>query len=74
MQARCYLSYLPQDNGGLADPQSEQVVHNIADDLSELLSSPNAEFWEEVATGDSLIACLDSYLRFARCRPLFVPV
>ena len=63
---RRYLSYLPQDNSGLADPQSEQVVQTISNDLAELLSSPIAEFWHSVATADSLIACLDSYLRFAR--------
>lgn len=63
---RRYLFYLPQDNSGLPDPQSEQVVQAINDDLTELLSSPIAEFWQVVATEDSLIACLDSYLRFAR--------
>ncbi len=68
MQApRRFLSYLPQDNSGLADPQSEQVVQIINGDLAELLSSPIAEFWEVAATEDSLTACLDSYLRFARC-------
>lgn len=69
---RHYLSYLPQDNSGLADPQSEQVVQTISNDLAELLSSPIAEFWHIVATADSLIACLDSYLRFAR-RPFDEP-
>ncbi|DBB14005.1 TPA: hypothetical protein ACH3X3_000976 [Trebouxia sp. C0006] len=69
---RRYLSYLPQDNSGLADPQSEQVVQTISNDLAELLSSPIAEFWHSVATADSLIACLDSYLRFAR-RPFDEP-
>ncbi|KAL0032304.1 hypothetical protein WJX79_003738 [Trebouxia sp. C0005] len=69
---RRYLSYLPQDNNGLADPQSEQVVQTISSDLADLLSSPIADFWHAVATADSLIACLDSYLRFAR-RPFDEP-
>lgn len=71
---RRYLFYLPQDNSGLADPRSEQVVQAINDDLTELLSSPIAEFWQVVATEDSLIACLDSYLRFARYAPRVSPL
>ncbi|KAL3132505.1 hypothetical protein ABBQ32_009050 [Trebouxia sp. C0010 RCD-2024] len=35
------------------------------DDLAELLSSPDADFWEVLATEGSLISCLDSFLRFA---------
>ena len=63
---RHYLTYLPQDNDGLANTQTEQVLHLINEDLRELLRSPDAEFWEVIATEGSLITCLDSFLRFAR--------
>ena len=67
MQApRRYLTYLPQDNSGVADALSEQVVQAINDDLGQLLTLPVADFWEVVGTEESLIVCLDSYLRFAR--------
>ena len=62
-----YLTYLPQDNDGLANAQSEQVLRVINENLGELLSSSDANFWEVLATEDSLITCLDSFLRFARC-------
>ena len=64
---RRYLTYLPQDNDGLADAQSEQVLRVINEDLGQLLSSSDADFWEVLATEGSLISCLDSFLRFARC-------
>lgn len=63
---RRYLTYLPQDNSGVADALSEQVVQAINDDLGQLLTLPVADFWEVVGTEESLIVCLDSYLRFAR--------
>ncbi|KAL3156739.1 hypothetical protein ABBQ38_001014 [Trebouxia sp. C0009 RCD-2024] len=63
---RRFLTYLPQDNDGLANAQSENVLRAINDDLAELLSSPDADFWEVLATEGSLISCLDSFLRFAR--------
>ena len=64
---RRYLTYLPQDNDGLANAQSEQVLRVMNEDLEELLSSSDADFWEVLATEGSLITCLDSFLRFARC-------
>ena len=64
---RRYLTYLPQDKDGLANAQSEQVLRVINEDLGELLSSSDAEFWDVLATEGSLIFCLDSFLRFARC-------
>ena len=63
---RHYLTYLPQDNDGLANAQTEQVLSLINEDLRELMSSPDADFWEVIATEGSLISCLDSFLRFAR--------
>lgn len=64
---RRYLTYLPQDNDGLANAQSEQVLRLMNEDLAELLSTSDADFWEVLATEESLISCLDSFLRFARC-------
>ena len=64
---RRFLTYLPQDNDGLANAQSEEVLRVIHEDIGELLSSSDADFWEVLATEGSLISCLDSFLRFARC-------
>lgn len=63
---RRYLTYLPQDNDGLANAQSEQVLGVINEDLGDLLSSSDTDFWEVLATEGSLTSCLDSFLRFAR--------
>ena len=63
---RRYLTYLPQDNDALANAQSEQVLRVINEDLGELLSTSDADFWEVLATEGSLISCLDSFLRFTR--------
>lgn len=66
MQApRRYLTYLPQDNDGLANAQSEQVLRMMSEDLGDLLSTSDADFWEVLATEGSLTSCLDSFLRFA---------
>lgn len=64
---RRYLTYLPQDNDGLANAQSGNMLRVMNDDLAELLSSSDADFWGVLATEGSLISCLDSFLRFARC-------
>lgn len=65
MQER-FLPYLPQDNAGLADAQAELVCESINDELAELLSRPASELWDTVAKDNSLLACLDTYLRFSR--------
>ena len=64
--AHRYLTYLPQDNDGLSDAQSEQVLQAINDDLGSLLSASVDDFWEIMESNASLLSCLDSYLRFAR--------
>lgn len=65
MQER-FLPYLPQDNAGLADAQAELVCEIINDEIAELLSHPASELWNAVANDNSLIACLDTYLRYSR--------
>lgn len=65
MQER-FLPYLPQDNAGLADAQAELACQVINDQLVELLSQSTAVLWDTVAKNDSLIICLDTYLRFSR--------
>ena len=65
MQER-FLPYLPQDNAGLADAQAELVCEIINDEIAELLSHPALELWNAIANDNSLIACLDTYLRYSR--------
>lgn len=62
-----FLPFLPNDNRGLADSDTQAVVECISADLGALLAQPAAAFWEVVGGDASLQACLDSFLRFRRC-------
>lgn len=61
-----FLPYLPQDTAGLAGVQAEMACEIINDELAELLSRPASDLWDTIAKDDSLIMCLETYLRFSR--------
>ncbi|XP_073105142.1 uncharacterized protein [Elaeis guineensis] len=69
-----FVRYLPQDEavacglgadaGGLDAVESQGIVDLLNDELSKLLKMSSRDFWQEVATNDSLHEFLDSYLQF----------
>lgn len=61
-----FMPFLPRDNGGFDEPESEKAVEAINEDWGWLLRLPPADFWAVVQSEESLSKCLDSYLRFKR--------
>eukprot|EP00877_Chromochloris_zofingiensis_P004569 jgi/Chrzof1/14112/Cz08g25160.t1 len=61
-----FIPFLPTDNADLTNPTTQSVLTTIHDDLSRLLRLPAGDFWDVVRNDRSLVACLDSYLRFKR--------
>ncbi len=61
--AHAFLQYLPQDNSLATNPDAEQVVATIGNQLGALLHKDDDAFWEAVeASASALATCLDSYL------------
>lgn len=61
-----FIPFLPRDNGGFDEPESEAAIEAINEDLGCLLKLPPADFWAIVKNEQSLPKCLDSYLRFKK--------
>lgn len=61
-----FLPFLPEDNGSLDNPASQEALSIINEDLAKLLKLKPAEFWQVAKTDRSLKECIDSYLRYCR--------
>jgi hypothetical protein len=63
---RGFLPWLPQDEALGEDVAAEELLQLINEDLSYLLCSDDAEFWNCVKNDRSLQTCLDTYLQNCR--------
>jgi hypothetical protein len=59
------VPFLPQDNV-LLDKSTDEALQILNEDLAILLRCDNKTFWQTLREENSLQACLNSYLQFAR--------
>eukprot|EP00803_Ostreobium_quekettii_P007751 evm.model.scf_1175.1 EVM.evm.TU.scf_1175.1 scf_1175:1836-2480(-) len=61
-----FLPFLPGDNDASADPDAEEAIEAMNEDMRRLLLLEAADFWSVVRDDPSLVVAIDTYLRFRR--------